>query len=106
MKSQMHTRNFQTHCRFVGGSHARIIMGSDEGALIRLSRDQNFQKKSQRCLGVITGDSRHTRAHAAKSSTALAQCLRPIQGKYSRASHGQRQSSAKLTTLMTVSGGS
>ena len=43
----------------------------------------------------------HSRAHAAKSPTAQAQFLRPIRGKYSRASHRQRQTAAKLTTFMT-----
>ena len=67
---------------FLGGSDARIIISLDEAALIRL----------------LTGD--HNRAHAAKSSTQ-AQFLRPIRGKYSRASHRQRQTAAKLTTFMT-----
>ena len=75
--------------------------GLREAALIRLSHGQNVQMKSQRSLGVITGDPRRTRAHAAKSSTAQALRLRPIRGKYSRASHRQRQTAAKLTTFMT-----
>ena len=87
--------------RFIGGSDARVIMSGDEAALIRLWHEQNVQMKSQRSLGVTTGDPRHTRAHAAKSSTAQAQCLRPIGRKYSRASHRQRQTAAKLTTFMT-----
>ena len=68
--------------QFIRGSDARIIISLDEAALIRL----------------LTGD--HNRAHAAKSSTQ-AQFLRPIRGKYSRASHRQRQTAAKLTTFMT-----
>ena len=87
--------------RFVGGSDARFITSGEEAALIRLWREQNVQMKSQRSLGVITGDPRHSRAHAAKSPTAQAQFLRPIRGKYSRASHRQRQTAAKLTTFMT-----
>ena len=71
------------HWQFIGGSDARIIISLDEAALIRL----------------WTGD--HNRAPAAKSSTAQAQFLRPIRGKYSRASHRQRQTAAKLTTFMT-----
>ena len=71
------------HCQFIGGSDARIINSLDEAALIRL----------------WTGD--HSRAHAAKSPTAQALFLRPIRGKYSRASHKQRQTAAKLTTFMT-----
>ena len=69
--------------QFIGGSDARIITSLDEAALIRL----------------WTGDP--SRAHAAKSPTAQAQFLRPIRGKYSRASHRQRQTAAKSTTLMT-----
>ena len=87
--------------RFIGGSDARVIMSGEEAALIRLWHEQNVQMKSQRSLGVITGDPRHSRAHAAKSPTAQAQLLRPIRGKYSRASHRQRQTAAKLTTFMT-----
>ena len=74
---------------------------SGEEALIRPWHEQDVQMKSQRSLGVTTGDSRHTRAHAAKSSTAQAQLLRPIRGKYSRAGHRQRQTAAKLATFMT-----
>ena len=77
-------RSRKPDCRqFIGGSDARIVISLDEAALI----------------GPWTGD--HSRAHAAKSSTAQAQFLRPIRGKYSRASHRQRQSAAKLTTFMT-----
>ena len=72
------------HCQFIGGSDARIMMSLDEAALIRR---------------LWTGD--HSRAHAAKSPTAQALFLRPIRGKYSRASHKQRQTAAKLPTLMS-----
>ena len=66
--------------QFIAGSDARIIISLDEAALIR----------------PWTGD--HSRAHAAKSSTAQALFLQPIRGKYSRASHRQRQTAAKLPT--------
>ena len=100
MKSQSLTRKCCPRAHFFGGSDTRIIMSGEE-ALIRPRHAQNAQMKSQRSFGVITGDLRHTRAHAAKSSTAQAQFLRPIRGKYSRAGHRQRQASAKLATFMT-----
>jgi hypothetical protein len=70
-------------CRFIGGSDARIIMSRDEAVRIQLWTDD------------------HSRVPAAKSPTAQAQFLRPIRGKYSRASHKQRQAAAKSTTFMT-----
>jgi hypothetical protein len=70
-------------CRFIGGSDARIIVSRDEAARIQLWTDD------------------HSRVPAAKSPTARAQFLRPIRGKYSRASHKQRQGAAKSTTFMT-----
>ena len=91
----------RSRCRFLGGSDTRIIMDFDEAALIRLSHRQNVQMKSQRSFGVITGDPRRTRAHAAKSSTAHAPRLRPVRGKYSRASNRQRRTAPKLTTFVT-----
>jgi hypothetical protein len=85
--------------RFVNDTRAGVIMGS-EGALIRPSREQRVQMKSRRSLGVVTGDPRHTRAHAAKWSTAQAHCLLPIGRKYSRARHRERQTAANLTAFM------
>jgi hypothetical protein len=43
-----------------------------------------------------------SRAHAAKSSTPQAQCLRPIDGKYLRASHRHRQTDAKSTGFKSI----
>jgi hypothetical protein len=71
------------HCQLLGGSDARVILRLHEAALIR---------------GLWEGG--HSRARAAKSPTAQAEHLRPIRGKYSRASHRQRQTVAKLPTLM------
>jgi hypothetical protein len=90
-----------TRRRFVGGANPRITMSADEAVLIRLRHEHNVQMTSQRGLEVISGNPRHTRRHAAKSSIAKAQYLRPIRGKYSRASHRQRLTAAKLTTFMT-----
>ena len=89
------------HRRLVNGSHAGVIMGS-EGALIRPSHEQHVQMKSQRSLGVITGDPSRTGAHADKSSTAQTPRLRPIERQHSRARHRQRQTVAKLTAFMTA----
>ena len=83
------------------GSDARIVRRGEEAALIRLCCEQNVQIKSQRSLGVIIGDPRHSPAHTAKSSTAQARFLRPPRSKYSRAGHRQRQIAPKLTTFMT-----
>ena len=92
----------RSRCRFLGGSDTRIIMDFDEAALIRLSHRQNVQMKCQRSFGVITGDPRRTRAHVAKWSTAHALRLRPVRGKYSRASNRQRRTAPKLTTFVTA----
>ena len=63
----------------LGGSGKGIIVVSGHEAAIRL----------------------WSRARGAKSPTAQAQFLRTIPGKYSRASHRQRQAAAKLTTFMS-----
>ena len=86
--------------RFVGGSDARFIRSGEEVALIRLWREQNVQMKSQRSLGVSTGNPRDSCAHGAKSPTGQAQFLRPFRSQYSRASYRQRQTAAILTTFM------
>ena len=72
------------HCPFPGGSEARVILRLDEAALIQ---------------GLWEGG--HSRAHTAKSPTAQALLLRPIWGKHLRARHKQRQTAAKLPTLMS-----
>jgi hypothetical protein len=88
--------------RFVGGSDARFIRSGEEVALIRLWREQNVQMKSQRSLGVSTGNPRDSCAHGAKSPTGQAQFLRPFRSQYSRASYRQRQTAAILTTFISV----
>jgi predicted phage-related endonuclease len=40
MKSQMWTRSYENRRAFIGGSDARIIMGSDEAALFRLWQEK------------------------------------------------------------------
>jgi hypothetical protein len=72
------------------------------GAMIGLSDGQNVQMKAQRSPCVITGDPRHTCAHAAKSSTAQTPRLSPIERQHSRARHRQLQTVAKLTAFMTA----
>jgi hypothetical protein len=100
VKLQSLTRKCGRGANFFGGSDARIIMSSNEGALIRLPYEQNVEMKSERSLGVTTGDPPHTRDHAAKSPTAQAHCLLPIGRKYSRARHRGRQTAANLTAFM------
>jgi hypothetical protein len=101
MKSQMHTRNLQNRCRFIGALDAQIVTGTDEAAVIRPCHERNMRTRSQRCLGVITGDPRQTHARAAKSSKPQTQLLRRIRGKDSQARHRRRQTAAKSTTFMT-----
>ena len=84
MAIESFAKRTQPRCHSLGGSDARVIISLDEAAGIRR---------------LWTGD--HSRAHAAKSPTAQALLLRPIRGKYSRASHKQRQTAAKLPTLMS-----
>jgi hypothetical protein len=67
----------------LGGSHARIIVSGDEAPQIRLR----------------TGD--HSRVRDAKSSTAQAQCPRPIGRNRRRAGNRQRQTAGKLVTFLT-----
>ena len=80
MAIQSFAKRTQPHCQSLGGSDARIILRLDEARL---------------------WEGGHSRAHAAKSPTAQALLLRPIRGKSSRASHKQRQTAAKLPTLMS-----
>jgi hypothetical protein len=96
MKSQMHTRKFRNHRSFIRDSDARNTVGGEEAA----RHYQNPQMNSLSSLGITAGDLRCS-AHAAESSMAQAQCVRPIRAKYSRASHRKRQPAANLTTLMT-----
>jgi hypothetical protein len=88
--------------QLLGGPDARIVVNGDEAARIRLSHEQNVQVNSDRCLAVITeAPPRHAHTHAAKSSTAQAQCLRPVGPKSSRAGHRRRQTAPNLTTFVT-----
>jgi hypothetical protein len=87
--------------RSTRGLNARFIMGGDEAAWVRPSHEQNAQIKFQKCLVVLTRDTRKTRADAAKSSTAQTQYLRPVGRKYSGVSRRQRQTAAQLKSFMT-----
>src|SRR5438876_4271610 len=40
MKSQMCTKQYESRRTFIGGSDARILMGNDEAALVRLWREK------------------------------------------------------------------
>ena len=86
--------------RFTTRSDSRATVSGEEPALSRLSHEQKVQMTSERSLGATTGDPPHTRAHAAKSSTAQAHCLLPIGRKYSRARHRGRQTAANLTAFI------
>jgi hypothetical protein len=79
--------------------HTRRSHHGLRGALIRPSHEQHVHIKSRKSLGVITRDPRHTRAHAAKWHAPR---LRPVRGKYSRASNRQRRTAPKLTTFVTA----
>jgi hypothetical protein len=80
MAIQSFAKRTQPHCRFLGGSDARVILRLDAARL---------------------WEGGHSRAHAAKSPTALALLLRPIRVKSLRTSHKQRQAAAKLPSLMS-----
>src|SRR6202166_2427493 len=61
MKSKMWTKSNHDRRSFIGGSDARIIMGSDEGALVRLWREKRGEVESEDLsdnlivqLGVVT----------------------------------------------------
>jgi hypothetical protein len=45
MKSNMSTKTNQDRRFFIGGSDARIIMGNDEGALLRPREQSRILKK-------------------------------------------------------------
>jgi hypothetical protein len=61
MKPVMFTRQAESRCHFIGGSDARIIMGPDEGALVRLWREKRGEAEPEDLsgnlivqLGVVT----------------------------------------------------
>jgi predicted phage-related endonuclease len=63
MKSNMWTKSNQDRRAFIGGSDARIIMGSDESALIRLWREKRGESEPEDLsgnlivqLGTVTED--------------------------------------------------
>src|SRR4051812_34574986 len=47
MKSQVWTKSYQSRRSFVGGSDTRIIIGTDEGALIRLWREKRGEAEPE-----------------------------------------------------------
>ena len=83
MAVESFAKGTQPRSHILGGSEARIIVRADEAARIQLWTDN------------------YSGARAAKPPTAPAQFLRPVRGKYSRASHSQRQTAANSTTFMT-----
>jgi predicted phage-related endonuclease len=51
MKQQIRTDDQTNRRRFIGGSDARIIMGHDEGALIRLWREKRGEVEPEDLSG-------------------------------------------------------
>ena len=51
MKQQIRTDGQQTRRRFIGGSDARIIMGDDEAALLRLWREKRGEVEPENLSG-------------------------------------------------------
>jgi predicted phage-related endonuclease len=51
MKTTMWKKRDQDRCSFVGGSDARIIMGKDEGALVRLWREKRGEVEPEDLAG-------------------------------------------------------
>src|SRR5437899_11639959 len=51
MKSSMWTKPYENRQTFIGGSDARIIMGSDEAALVRLWREKRGEAEPEDLSG-------------------------------------------------------
>jgi hypothetical protein len=51
MKSHLWTKPYQNRCSFFGGSEARMIMGNDEAALLRLSREKRAEAEPKDLFG-------------------------------------------------------
>src|SRR5262245_13691070 len=51
MKSLVWTRSYESRRAFIGGSDARIIMGSDEAALVRLWREKRGEAEPEDLSG-------------------------------------------------------
>ena len=61
MKSNVWTKLYEIRRFFIGGSDARIIMGSDEAALIRLWREKRGEAEPEDLSGnlIVQLGSRH-----------------------------------------------
>src|SRR5215468_10674939 len=51
MKSKMRTKTYCDRRCFIGGSDARVIMGEDEGALLRLWREKRGEAEPEDLSG-------------------------------------------------------
>jgi putative phage-type endonuclease len=51
MKSRICTKSYESRSSFIGGSDARIIMGSDEAALLRLWREKRGEAEPENLSG-------------------------------------------------------
>ena len=56
MKSPVWTKSCEGRRYFLGGSDARIIMGSDEGALLRLWQEKRGEAGPEDLSGLQEGD--------------------------------------------------
>jgi predicted phage-related endonuclease len=54
MNSTMWTKSYESRRTFIGGSDARIIMGSDEAALVRLWREKRGEAEPEDLSGNLT----------------------------------------------------
>ena len=52
MKSDWGTKPYESHRYFIGGSDARVIMGSDEAALVRLWQEKRGEAEPEDLSGV------------------------------------------------------
>jgi predicted phage-related endonuclease len=62
------TRSHSDRRTFIGGSDARIIMGDDESALLRLWREKRGEAEPEDCPAMTS-----TPAHLFRASTSLRQ---------------------------------
>src|SRR5262249_42156094 len=53
MKSRISTKSYESRSSFIGGSDARIIMGSDEAALVRLWREKRGEADPEDLSGKL-----------------------------------------------------
>ena len=85
MKSNVWTKPYENRRSFIGGSDARIIMGSDEAALIRLWREKRGEAEPEDLSGNLivqlgTATEELNRSWYERNTRA-ARCRRPASGQ-------------------------